>query len=442
MSDAPQTVSPLVRLTGGRTGLFARNRWAFLPGQQWAMTGADGAAKAALCAWIGAGVPPSAGVQLEMDATLVDRVRFVSFSQQSAVAQKTGFLQARYHSIEDEAGPGEEVAEFLSFNRVFDVNPFEVGRPLRDERRVYRASYRKIVRLLNLTALLDRPVLALSNGENRRVLLARAILANPRLLVLDDPCAGLDPERREQMKAVCTALAARGVSLLINVRHADEIPSCVTDVMVVAQGRIRKTCPPNAVSSAAPVRVPSPVVSRTTGSACSSRTRTDAPPVVVFRDVCISFGRRKLFDHFSWTVRRGERWVLRGANGSGKTTLMALIVGDSPLAYANDVTVFGHRRGTPGVALAEIRARIGMVSPEQQACTGRSPFKLLEDALAQKPDLLILDEPCLNLDEPSACALKRRVSAWLGVHRTCAAICVAHRSEDVPSGFTQTLDLT
>ena len=69
--------------------------------------------------------------------------------------------------------------------------------------------------------------------------------------------------------------------------------------------------------------------------------------------------RRKLFDNFSWTIRQGERWVLRGPNGSGKTTLMALITGDSPLAYANDVKVFGQPR-EPGHELHAIRRRIGL----------------------------------------------------------------------------------
>ena len=166
--------------------------------------------------------------------------------------------------------------------------------------------------------------------------------------------------------------------------------------------------------------------------------QTDAPsaPVVELRDLHISFGRRKLFDGFTWIVRAGERWVLRGPNGSGKTTLLALITGDSPLAYANDVVVFGHRRGA-GVALAEIRRRIGMVSPELQAYTGLGAEDLLEAALRRKPDLLLLDEFCLNLDAPAAARVRTRAAAWLKAHPACTAICVAHRPEDVPPGFTR-----
>lgn len=430
----------LVRVTGGRGGAFSCNDWRFAEGRHWAVVGIDGAMRSALCAWIGAGVPPPPGVSVELDDALAERVRYVSFAQQRGVAMGVGFLQARYHSMDGDFGPAQDVSEFLSFESVYDVNPFEVGRPLREERRFYKAAFRKYVRLFGIGDLMDRAVMALSNGECRRVLLARALLANPKLLVLDDPCAGLDSVRRERMKEICDAMAARGVSLLVNVRHQDEIPSCVTDVMEVASGRIRRTrvrsAIERAVCKAAVLPEPDNLRKPTTARRTSAQTDS-SEPAVEFRDLRISFGGRKLFDGFSWTVGRGERWVLRGENGSGKTTLLSLIVGDNPQAYANHVAVFGHRRGEPGLALADLRRRIGLVSPELQAYTGQTSVELLETALAANPELLLLDEPCMNLDEAAAVRLKRRVAVWLNANPQCSAICVAHRREDVPAGFTK-----
>jgi len=104
------------------------------------------------------------------------------------------------------------------------------------------------------------------------------------------------------------------------------------------------------------------------------------------------------------------------------------------------VTVFGMRRG-PGAELAQVRRRIGMVSPEQQAYLGLGADELLEAALRKKPDLLLLDEPCLNLDAAAARRLHARVTRYLAAHPSCAAICVAHRPEDVPPGFPNCLAL-
>ena len=356
-----------------------------------------------------------------MDEGMEERVRLVSFAQQRAAARKGGFLQARYYSLVDDAGPGDAVADVLCFNRVFDVNPFEVGRSRLAERRAYAAARRRIMPLLRIRELMDRPFLALSNGETRRVLLAYALLSCPALLVLDDPCAGLDPERRDELKRLLDALAAQGTALLISVRHEDEIPSCVTELLYLGRSRL-----PVPVVSAVPVVPAAPSLSAT--------------PVVELRDIRISFGRRKLFDGFSWTVRRGEHWVLQGPNGSGKTTLLALITGDSPLAYANDVTVFGVRRA-PGAELAKVRRRIGMVSPEQQSYLGLGADELLEMALRKNPDLLLLDEPCMNLDAAAARRLRSRVARYLSSRPGCTAICVAHRPDDIPPGFGMSISL-
>ena len=401
-----------------------KKEWIFRPGECWALVGADGAAKSRLCRAAAGEEPPPRGMSVVLDEAMEGRVRLVSFAQQRDAARKGGFLQARYHSIEDDAGPGDTVADVLSFNRVFDINPFEVGRSYRKERRAYAAARRKLAPLFRLDELKDRPFLALSNGETRRVLLARALLADPALLVLDDPCAGLDPVRREQLKSLLDELAAQGMALLVAVRHEDEIPSCVTKVARMGGER------------------QGPQAHQDTQDTQDTQDAKDGPgvPVVELRDIRISFGRRKLFDGFSWTVRRGERWVLCGPNGSGKTTLLSLITGDNPLAYANDVTVLGVRRG-PGAELAKVRRRIGMVSPEQQAYLGLGADELLEAALRKRPALLLLDEPCLNLDASAARRLRARVARYLASHPDCTAICVAHRPDDVPPGFSRRIDL-
>ena len=327
----------------------------------------------------------------------------LDFSMRNAAAGGDGWPQGRYYDDD-----GVRVRELLSFERVFDICPFEVGVDRRREKSAHARRLKSICGPLELDALMGRPFSSLSNGEMQRALFARAYLRRPQRLVLVDPFAGLDAARREAMGRMIGALEAEGVKVRI------KGSSCKLEGRALSRPQPRR-------------------------SAAIPAGRTDAEPVVELRDVTVRFGRRFLFDRLSWTVRRGERWVLKGPNGSGKTTLFALITGDSPAAYANDVRVFGVRREV-GVPLDLVRRRIAMVSPEQQMYYGVSPARLVEDALRREPELLLLDEPCMNLSDTGACRLLRRIASWLDERPSVTAICIAHRAAHVPPGFGLAFD--
>ena len=315
-----------------------------------------------------------------------------------------GWLQGRYHS-ED----GDTVADMLSFKSVFEINPFEVGVGHADERRGYMARKRVVERLLDVRTLMRRPFTSLSNGEMRRVLFARALLKGPKRLVLDDPLGGLDPSRRKKMREIVAALGKRGVEIVTaSGEGVEQVPGS-DGIPAARKGRARRL--PNAL------------------------------PVLEMRNVSVSFGKRVLFKDFSWTVREGERWLLRGPNGSGKTTLLALISGDMPRSYAYDISVFGRRRGAEGVTLNGVRSRIGMVSAERQIYLGETSGEQFAAATAKKPRLLLLDEPCYNLSNAASKSMLREIGAWLDRNPRAAAICVAHRPEHVPPGFSLELAL-
>ena len=340
-------------------------------------------------------------------------------------AARNGWLQGRYYS-ED----GDTVADFLSFRSVFEINPFVVGVSYARERRVY-ATWRKVVeQLLDVRELMGRAFTSLSNGEMRRVLFARALLKGPRRLVVEDPYGGLDPARRARMREVLEEVRRRGVEVVVNGQDA----RCPSDAARVplprGEGR-------NLLRSPAPTRE---------GRAAARPPAREAPVckgkvLVDLQNVNVRFGRRTLFKNFAWTIREGERWLLRGPNGSGKTTLLSLITGDSPLGYACDVTVFGQRRGAAGSVLADVRRKIGSVSPEQQVYLGESPQKLLTAAFRRNPRLLLLDEPCYNQGPAAAKKILARIASWLDRHPRAAAVCVSHRADQVPAGFNRVLDL-
>jgi len=335
------------------------------------------------------------------DEDLSGKVAALSFAQHSAMAQQVGWLQARWHEDGDLTA-----SQFLSYNSVWDINPFEVGAKRPMTRKAFAALRERTLRLLDLRQLARRSLIALSNGEMRRVLLARALLRAPEILILDDPAAGLDPVQREKLKEIILALCRRGMAVAMSYRHPDEVPGA------------------DAVKQR---MVPLPAMRKGGESSASS-------PVVEISGLTLSLGGRKLFDGFSWTVREGERWVLRGENGSGKSTLLSLISGDNPFAYACDIKVFGRIRGK-GVALADVRRRIGMAGAEMQAYLGKPPMELFDEALTSGHDLLLLDEPFMNMSEKERSLAKRKLSGYLRRNPDAAAILVSHRQDDIPPQF-------
>ncbi|HBO99479.1 MAG TPA: hypothetical protein DD637_06560, partial [Verrucomicrobia bacterium] len=250
-----------------------------------------------------------------------DSAALLSFAAHAGFAQATGWPQARYY----EEG-GETVADFLSYEEVYGINPYEVGAKPPETKRAFKERLARLVRLTDVRKFWERPLISLSNGETRRVLLTRALAKNPKLLILDDPAAGLDPAQRAKLKDVLQALAKRGLAILMACHHADEWPECVTRAVRLDKKGRASLVPFTPTPDEAPDASQAP--------ARRAGRPSGGPPVIEIRDLSLDYGGRRLFSHFNWTVRQGEHWVLRGENGSGKTTLFALITGDSPWAYA------------------------------------------------------------------------------------------------------------
>src|SRR5207302_10925112 len=99
------------------------------------------------------------------------------------------------------------------------------------------------------------------------------------------------------------------------------------------------------------------------GDKTRAEEESHAPPVIELHRVTVAYDGRPILDGVSWTVRAGERWAVVGPNGSGKTTLLSLLCGDHPQAYANDIRLFGRRRGS-GETIWDVKRNVGLVSPE------------------------------------------------------------------------------
>ena len=98
----------------------------------------------------------------------------------------------------------------------------------------------KILRQIEATAIRDRPWRVLSQGERQRALIGRALMARPELLILDEPCAGLDPVAREHFLQFLERLARkRGAPTMVLVtHHVEEIMPVFSHVLVLREGSV------------------------------------------------------------------------------------------------------------------------------------------------------------------------------------------------------------
>lgn len=124
-----------------------------------------------------------------------------------------------------------------------------LGRPGREDRRIIEES----LALVGLGGAGSREVADLSGGQQRRVLIARALAAGPEVLVMDEPTAGVDAANQQVLAEVLQRLVDRGVTLVVVTHEIEPLAPLLTRVVTVDTGRITADVP-----APAPATTPAP----------------------------------------------------------------------------------------------------------------------------------------------------------------------------------------
>lgn len=347
------------------------------------------------------------------------------------------------------------------------------------------------VDIFGIDSILSKPLIQLSNGENKRLQLTKAMLNKPDLLILDNPFIGLDRAGRNSLENALDIISKRGIKILLIASESD-LPSCITHVAILENGIITKQGKKESDNFTVDFNE-SINFDQALLEECYSPQDASFDFVVNMIDVNIRYNNNQILSHINWQVKQGEKWCVSGPNGSGKSTLLSLITADNPQAYANEIYLFDRKKGT-GESIWDIKKNIGYLSPElhlffnqgetgfqtvasglfdtiglfrkpnaeqtelvlkwmklfsiahlaekwlHQLSLGEQRMILLARALVKSPHLLILDEPCQGLDRFQTEKIKGIINEICSSKKT-TLIYVSHYEIDKPSCINKIMHL-
>lgn len=200
---------------------------------------------------------------------------------------------------------------------------------------------------MGLGLVLDRPMRAVSTGQAKRALLARALIAEPLLLAVDELTQGLDRQGQLRLLDALNRIADTGrTRLLVSGHGLLPVPEAVRGRIFIEHGRLVDR----------PSRVRPGVLDLPERQAGETRPEN----IVELRACSVVMDGRAAVDNLTWTVRSGQCWGVLGHNGSGKSTLLQLVTGYRRAWPGGEASWFGR---TGLIRMAEIRGRIGILAP-------------------------------------------------------------------------------
>lgn len=456
--------------------------WEIKTDQHWAVIGPNGAGKSLLIDILTEKYALQYDCKITCqdtngnDTSIRQTVKSVAFKDiYSIVDTKNSYYQQRWNKGLEEEKP-----------KVADIVAEEDKEQLQE-----------LVEWFAIEDLMEKEVNLLSSGELRKFLIVRSLLSKPRILILDNPYIGLDAESRIILGNLFEKLIKyRNLQLILIVADPNEIPQFITNILAIKDKKIQKNISMNKfIEDKSYIRELFSKDSRENQPEISANQigLSTYENAIELKNIHIKYGTRTILKELNWTIKKGEKWALLGRNGSGKSTLLSLICGDNPQAYANDITLFGRKRGT-GESIWDIKKKIGYVSPEMhlyylknvrcidvvgsgffdtvglyRKCsveqektalewmkilgiehlqetsflnisTGEQRLLLIARVLVKSPDLLILDEPMHGLDIVNKARVKKIIEDFCGEERTL--IYVTHHLEELPHIINKQLTLT
>ena len=199
--------------------------WRVVTGERWVVLGPNGAGKSTLFALAGSLIHPTSGEVFILDAQM----------GRSDVFELRPRIGLTSNAIVDLIPDDEIVINVVMTAAYAIVGRWQESYDLWDESRAL-----SLLTILGVRELKDRTFGTLSEGEKKRTLIARALMPNPELLLLDEPAAGLDLGGREDLLSRLNLLAQdpQSPATIIITHHVEEIPQGTTHCLILSDGLV------------------------------------------------------------------------------------------------------------------------------------------------------------------------------------------------------------
>jgi iron complex transport system ATP-binding protein len=208
----------------GKTEILRGVTWRVRKGEHWVILGPNGCGKTSLLKAITGYLSPSSGSIALLGETYGE-------TDWRELRLKIGIVAS---ALQASIPAAEMALETVVSGRYAQLDLW--AHPTRAE----KAAATRLLRFVGGSHLARREWIYLSQGERQRILIARSLMARPRLLILDEPCAGLDPVAREEFLWFVEGLARRrgGPALVLVTHHAEEIMPAFTHALLLRGGRV------------------------------------------------------------------------------------------------------------------------------------------------------------------------------------------------------------
>ena len=213
-----------LRIVRDGTVILDEVDWRVQRGEHWVLLGANGSGKTSLLNALTGYLMPTSGEISVLGETYGD-------SDWRELRKKIGLVSS---SVRQMMADDEPALETVASGKYAMIDFW--GRVTRAE----KAQALKLLRQVECEYLAARPWRVLSQGERQRVLIGRALMAKPRVLILDEPCAGLDPAAREHFLQFLQRLGRKknAPTLVLVTHHVEEIMPVFSHLLVLKNGAV------------------------------------------------------------------------------------------------------------------------------------------------------------------------------------------------------------